>query len=135
MRKIFAALAFAGCAATTAAAAPITTGKELVDVCKIYAAKDENALRQADPCRNFLVDFFQAYVEAEKLRQDAILKGTPVAAPQSCVRLPDFLSYREMAQRVVAYGGANPADQNGPAAALAQKTLERDFPCPAEKPH
>jgi len=46
------------------------------------------------------------------------------------VRLPDFLSYRDMAQRIVKYGKAHAAELTGSPNSLAQHTLETDFPCP-----
>ena len=116
-----------------AGAAEINTGRQLVEACKNYAAKDENAMRAPDRCRLFLVSFFTAYVESEHARQEALVKGLPAKATTTCVRLPDFLSYREMAQRVVAYGDGHQNELDQSAGNLAQHTLEADFPCPA--PH
>ncbi len=116
--------------AAPAVAAEINTGKELVAACGAYAAKDENALREPDPCRRFLVGFFTAFKTSEDAHRDAMVKGLPAAATSSCVRLPDFLSYREMAQRIVKYGNAHSAELAGPPRDLAQHTLETDFPCP-----
>lgn len=123
-------LAAIALATSTASAAEINTGKELVTACGIYAAKDENAMRDPDPCRRFLVGFFTAFKASEDARRDAMVKGLPATSSTNCVRLPDFLSYREMARRVVAYGNAHPNELSGPANDLAQHTLETDFPCP-----
>ena len=62
--------------------------------------------------------------------RDAMVKGLPATANSACVRLPDFLSYREMAQRLVKYGNAHPSELAGTSNDLAQHTLETDFPCP-----
>jgi hypothetical protein len=118
----------------TAWAAELNTGRELVAACATYAAKDENAMRDPDPCRRFLVGFFTAYKASEDARRMDIVKGLPATASGPCVRLPDFLSYREMAQRLVRYGNAHPQELAGTANALAQHTLETDFPCPPQ-PH
>jgi hypothetical protein len=115
---------------STAAAAELNTGKDVVTACAIYAAKDENALRDPDPCRHFLQGFFTAFKASEDARRDAMVKGLPATSSTACVRLPDFLSYREMAQRVVKYGNAHNAELAGSATDLAQHTLEMDFPCP-----
>lgn len=116
--------------AGTANAAEINTGKELVAACATYAAKDENAMRDPDPCRRFLVGFFSAFKASEDARREAMVKGLPAASSAGCVRLPDFLSYREMAQRLVKYGNAHPSELEGSATDLARHTLETDFPCP-----
>jgi len=116
--------------AAPAAAAELSSGKELVEACTIYAAKDENAIHDPDPCRRFLVGFFTAFKTSEDAHRDAMVKGLPAAATSSCVRLPDFLSYRDMAQRIVKYGNAHGAELAAPPRDLAQHTLETDFPCP-----
>lgn len=124
------ALAAVTMAVGSASAAEINTGKELVAACTIYAAKDENALRDPDPCRRFLVGFFTAFKASDDAQREAMVKGLPSTAAPNCIRLPDFLSYREMAQRLVAYGKAHPSELSGAANDLAQHTLETDFPCP-----
>ena len=116
-----------------AKAAELNSGKELVDACTIYATKDENAMHDPDPCRRFLVGFFTAYKTSEDANRDAMVKGLPGTTSSSCVRLPDFLSYREMAQRVVKYGSAHTVELTGSPHDLAQHTLETDFPCPPRR--
>jgi hypothetical protein len=116
--------------ASSATAAEINTGGELVTACANYAAKDENAMRDPDPCRRFLVGFFTAYKTSEDAQRDAMVKGLPGSPSTACVRLPDFLSYREMAQRIVKYGNAHSTELAGSANELAKHTLEMDFPCP-----
>ena len=116
--------------AFASSAAELNSGKELVAACASYASKDENALHDPDPCRRFLVGFFTAYKAAEDARREAMVKGLPATPNSSCVRLPDFLSYREMAQRLVQYGNAHPAELAGTPNDLAQHTLETNFPCP-----
>jgi hypothetical protein len=130
MRLASTALAAVLLSAGTAAAAELNTGKDLVAACATYAAKDENAMRDPDPCRRFLVGFFTAFKASEDARREAMVQGLPAASSSACVRLPDFLSYRDMAQRLVRYGNAHPSELAGPANDLAQHTLETDFPCP-----
>jgi hypothetical protein len=121
-------------AATAEAAAELKTGRDLVNACREYMAadsgQDNNAARAPHACRTFLQGFFVSLVERERARQDAMVKGLPFTSKEACVRMPDFLSYKEMAGRIVNYGSSNNAGLDGPAAVLAQKTLERDFPCP-----
>lgn len=117
-------------------AADIKTGHELVASCSNYIAvdqaQDNNAARAPHPCRTFLLGFFQSLVARERARTDAMVKGLPFTSKEQCVRMPDFLSYRDMATRIVNFAKLNPAALDLPAATLAQKTLERDFPCPPQ---
>jgi hypothetical protein len=133
MRRFAIACAALCLVVTAAYAADIQTGRDLVTACANYIAidqtQDNNAARP-HPCRTFLQGFFVSLVERERARQDAMVRGLPFTSKEACVRMPDFLSYRDMAQRVVNYGKAFPAALDGAAATLAQKTLERDFPCP-----
>ena len=130
MRLASTVLAVVLVSAGTAAAAELNTGKDLVTACATYAAKDENAMRDPDPCRRFLVGFFTAFKASEDAQREAMVKGLPATSSSACVRLPDFLSYREMAQRLVRYGNAHPNELAGSATDLARHTLETDFPCP-----
>ena len=75
--------------------------------------------------------FFVSLVEREKTRQDAMVKGIPYSSRERCVRLPDVLTYIDMAQRLINFAQYNAQAMQLPAATLAQQTLERDFPCPA----
>lgn len=122
--------------AATSHAADIKTGRELVAACSNYIAvdqaQDNNAARAPHPCRTFLLGFFQSLVARERARTDAMVKGLPFTSKEQCVRMPDFLSYRDMATRIVNFAKLNPASIDLPAATLAQKTLERDFPCPPQ---
>lgn len=120
--------------AMTATAAEIRTGRDLVNACRDYmtadTGQDNNAMRNPHPCRSFLQGFFVSLIARENARTEARLKGLPYSSREVCVRMPDFLSYREMSGRIVNYAQSHPESMNGPAATLAQKTLERDFPCP-----
>ena len=120
--------------ASAASAAEIKTGKDLVDACTVYLATDESAARE-DPCRRFIVGFFTAFKTSEEARRDQITNGSPASATSPCVRLPDGqkVLWRDMAQRIVRYAGAHPAELTGPANDLAQHTLETEFPCPPPK--
>jgi hypothetical protein len=121
----------------TAQAAEIKTGRDLVNACRDYMSadsqQDNNAL-QPNACRTFLQGFFVSLVERQRARQDAMVKGLPYASKEPCVRMPDFLSYKEMAGRIVTYASNNPGAMDEAAAIVAQKTLEHDFPCPAQGP-
>ena len=123
-------------AATAASAADIKTGRELVDACRDYVSgdttQDANAARAPHACRTFLQGFFVSLIERERARTDSMVKGLPFTSKEACVRMPDFLSYRDMAGRIVTYGSNNAAALDGAAAVLAQKTLEHDFPCPVQ---
>lgn len=129
---LFAALIASAVAAT---AAEIKTGGDLVSACQNYLAAtgkfDSNA-RAPHPCRTFLQGFAVALQARENARLDAKVRGLPYAAKEQCVRMPDFISFRELAQRIVNFGTQNPRLLDAPAATLAQKTLERDFPCPPQ---
>jgi hypothetical protein len=112
----------------------IETGGALVTACQDYlakgAAQDSNVARAPHPCRSFLEGFFQSLVSRENARQDAMVKGIPYTSKERCVRLPEFLSYTDMAQRLITFAQSNPQALQGPALLLAQQTVERDFPCP-----
>ena len=124
-------LAAALIAVSTASAADIKTGRDLVHACRTYAAMDrpDNA-RAPHPCRTFLEGFAVSLVAREDARVDAMVKGLPMTSKEACVRMPDFISFRELAARIVNFGDTNPKQLDLPAAQLAQRTLERDFPCP-----
>jgi hypothetical protein len=134
MRNLLLASVAFCCLTATAGAAGIQTGQDLVTECKDYASReatvDNNALRAPHACRSFLQGFFISLKAADDARNDARLRGIPYASKEQCVRMPDFLSYKEMAARLATYAQANPAVLKEPAAVLAQKTIERDFPCP-----
>ncbi|MEQ1753661.1 MAG: Rap1a/Tai family immunity protein [Micropepsaceae bacterium] len=135
MRRIFLAAIAICLLSLPSYAGRIDTGLELVNACKDYlakgAAQDSNVARAPHPCRTFLQGFFVSLVEREKARQDAMIKGIPYSSKERCVRLPDVLTYTDMAQRLINFAQFNPPSLQGPAATLAQQTLERDFPCPA----
>jgi hypothetical protein len=137
MRMLMMAALSAATLSMPAHAARIDTGQQLVTECADYlgrgAAQDNNVARAPHPCRTFLQGFFVSLIERENARRDALVKGLPYASKEKCVRLPDFLSYTDMAQRIVGFGRANPQALTLPAPSLAQQTLERDFPCPPPK--
>jgi hypothetical protein len=113
----------------------INTGTDLVAVCEPYSKLDESAATNAvtpDRCRHYLTDFLTAFIEAEKLKLDAAARGLPAGEPSPCVRLPDRLTYRDLAKRVVAMAWHDPDLLNGSAAMLVKRTLEHDFPCPTD---
>ncbi len=120
-------------AANAATAAEIKTGRDLVQACRTYAAiEDADNARAPHDCRTFLQGFAVTLVAREEASQNAMINNVPIAAREACVRMPDFISFRELAARIVNFGDTNPHLLNLPAAQLAQKTLERDFPCPTQ---
>jgi hypothetical protein len=131
MRRLIVSCVALSLAAAAAVAAEIKTGRDLVDACRSYASANgqENA-RAPNDCRTFLQGFAVSLKAREDARLDAMVKGLPAGTKEACVRMPDFISFKELAERIVRFGDANPALLNGPATDLAQKTLERDFPCP-----
>jgi hypothetical protein len=118
-------------ATSPANAADIKTGRDLVLACRTYAAiENPDNARAPHDCRTFLQGFAVSLQAREEARRDAMIKGLPVSGREACVRMPDFISFRELAARIVNFGDTNPRFLDLPAAELAQKTLERDFPCP-----
>ena len=135
MHRLFiAGFAVALSSAAALAAGSIETGRDLVDSCRDYTTnvKEENA-RLPHDCRTFLQGFATTLKAREDARLDAMVKGVPSTSKEACVRMPDFISFRELAQRIVRFGDANPSLLTIPASELAQKTLEHDFPCPSDK--
>lgn len=117
--------------ATTANAVELKTGRDLVMSCRQYAAiENPDNARAPHDCRTFLQGFAVSLKAREDARIDAMVKGLPMASKEACVRMPDYISFRELAARIVNFGDQNPQLLSGPATTLAQKTLERDFPCP-----
>ena len=130
MRRLTIACAALALAAS-ANAADIKTGRDLVMSCRQYAAiENPDNARAPHDCRTFLQGFAVSLKAREDARIDAMVKGLPMSSKEACVRMPDFISFRELAARIVNFGDQNPNLLNGPATTLAQKTLERDFPCP-----
>jgi hypothetical protein len=118
-------------AVSTANAAEIKTGRDLVQACRTYAAiQNPDNARAPHVCRTFLQGFAVSLLAREDARRDAMVKGLPMSSKEACVRMPDFISFPELAARIVNFGDTNPTLLDLPAAQLAQKTLERDFPCP-----
>ena len=123
--------------ASVANAVEIKTGRDLVAVCAAYIATADNAdtnARRPNDCRTFLQGFAVALKAREDARLEAKVKGTPYASNEACIRMPDFISFRELASRIVNFAKQNQNLLNAPPSTLAQKTLEHDFPCPPPPP-
>jgi hypothetical protein len=134
MRRVAAFVAsLALCAG--ASATVVKNGGELADACSVFAGQPEGfgktpeGLR--DPCRKFLEGYFRTLKDknAAELKAKAEQVNAP-APPSACVRMPDVLTYRDFAGRIGTFAAANPQDRAGSPVALAQKTLETNFPCP-----
>jgi hypothetical protein len=110
------------------------SGGELVGACKVYTATpvdfDKTPAAADDPCRSFAKRFLSNI----KIQDDARLRA--VTDPQTpkldfpCIRLPDLLTFRDFASRIVRRSGEAPDLVQGTATDLARNTLEHDFPCP-----
>jgi hypothetical protein len=114
---------------------PTETGRQIVAACKAYLALSpddvENARHPQHHCRQFIASFLSAYATGEGLATQSRITGVGSSQNEPCVRLPDHLSFRDMAARMIAQSERDPASLDGPATELAQKTLEHDFPCEA----
>ncbi len=103
------------------------TGRDLVGHCEAYLANE--ALRPS-ACRDFLVAYMTEYKKNQDERLTAALQGLETPETGPCIRLPDFLSWNDLARLTVERGGADVALLNGPAAALIGQTLALNYPCP-----
>lgn len=114
----------------------VETGRQIVEACKAYLALPENtsdnALHPQHHCRQFIASFLSAYAAGENARTASRVTGTGSNANQACVRLPDYLSFRDMAARMISYAERDPSALDILAPELARKTLEHDFPCDAK---
>ena len=134
--KIFVASLLWAAAAGAAYAVPqIETGADLVSACEPYSKLRENESTNAvhpHHCHRFLVSFFSAFAAGEAAERDARASTMQSGQADACIHLPDFLSYRDMAARIVANAKREPGLLKEPAATLARRTLEHDFPCAKE---
>jgi hypothetical protein len=102
MRRVALLFAALFATATVANAAAIKTGRDLVQACQPYAAiSSQDNARAPHPCRTFLQGFAVSLVAREDARRNAMLNNIPFASKEACVRMPDFISFRELAQRIV----------------------------------
>jgi Rap1a immunity proteins len=138
MRRMLLAFLVLGIVSFSASAAGIQTGRDLVGACTEYVARstgeDYNAARRPHPCLTFLQGFAASLISRQEAAQNGRIQGLPYASKEPCIRLPDFLSFKDMAKRILQYAQNYPAMLSAPAATLAQKTMERDFPCPPPRP-
>lgn len=124
--------ALAGCpAAAEDLPAVIETGEHLVQSCENYLLTPQSKTHQ---CRDFLIEFFQNSQEAEEERFQAILRGDVVPANGPCYRMPDFISFPDLAKLVVHGGSGNEKLLDGTAATLMESILATNFPCPDPTP-
>lgn len=135
------ALLAAPLVATADAAPRIETGAELVSACEAFVKLDDRASQNSvhpHHCHQYLVGYFSAFSEGERAERDSRASGMQSGAPsRSCVHLPEYVSFRDMASRIVEHAKREPSTLKEPAANLVRRTLEHDFPCaPGEhKPH
>lgn len=126
------ALAWIAAAGAAYAVPQIETGADLVSACEPYSKLQEREMANAvhpHHCHRFLVAFFSGFAAGEAADRNARVTMMQGAKAGACVHLPDFLSYRDMAARIVAQAKRDPGLLKEPAAILAQRTLEHDFPC------
>ena len=135
MFRIYIFIVTLGLSLNALAAAPILNGGDLATTCRAFSAKPEGYHRTPeganDPCRKFIEGFFQTL----KDRNDAELmaKTQNINGPvRPCVRMPDNLTYRQFAARIVALDDVNPSLRTASPAGLAQRALEVNYPCPEQ---
>jgi hypothetical protein len=135
MRK-FAAFAIGAALATglasggAFAAQNVTSGEQLVSVCRSLIDGGHAAGSQGEPCKDFLIGLIMP-------QQESLTMGEPFRAermgPNSdekgCFDLPNQLTYRQFAQHVVGYAEENPGIVSRPAYELAVRALEAKYPC------
>lgn len=106
---------------------PIESGSVLIENCQAYVA-DESLKDHA--CKAFIVDFFEAYKKEQEERQAAIIQGQEVDWSQPCIRMPDFVSFRDLAKLTIAKSQTDLKLAGGTAKDLLQGTLVANYPCP-----
>lgn len=127
---IGAALAACLAAGGAFAAQNVSSGEELVSVCRSLIDGGHAAGSQGEPCKDFLVGLIMP-------QQETLTMGEPFRAqrmgPNSdekgCFDLPNELSFRQFAQHVVGYAEMNPGMVSRPAYELAVRALEAKYPC------
>ncbi len=138
MRPFIAAAAVAAFITTPVLAnpgKPIETGAQLLDACKAFAAADgktpENAIAPPNACKGYLSGFVRAYQAQQQASLNAALQGTSSGGGGEtlCIAFPDFLSFKDFAQIVVAYAEADPARAGEPAYDVTGHALAEKYPC------
>lgn len=112
------------------AAQNVTSGEQLVSVCRSLIDGGHTAGSQGEPCKDFLIGLIMP-------QQESLTMGEPFRAermgPNSnekgCFDLPNQLTYRQFAQHVVGYAEENPGIVSRPAYELAVRALEAKYPC------
>lgn len=103
------------------------TGRDLVGQCETYLANDA---ARPSPCRDFLIAHMTAFKTSQDERLAAALQGAELPDAGPCIRMPDFLSWSELARLTVERGNANTGLLDAPASALVLETLAMTYPCP-----
>jgi hypothetical protein len=110
------------------------SGGELASACTIYTATpvefDKTPAASDEPCRSFAKGFLTNFKTQDEARLKAMTDPQTPKLNFPCIRLPDTLTFRDFAQRIVARAGQEPALRDATPMALAERTLEHDFPCP-----
>jgi hypothetical protein len=146
MRPSHRSALLAACAVLAAGAAhaqaPVdraVTGKELVDLCRSEMAPDADKAkrRPGSPqwqCRSYMQGYFEA---VRWLNQESDLRSpgsAPGLRPAGCMRLPDFVSFSDLAKILVDYGQSHPETADISGSELMQRALQDKYPCPAKPP-
>ncbi|MBI1238333.1 MAG: hypothetical protein GC199_03215 [Alphaproteobacteria bacterium] len=105
----------------------IERGEHLVQSCENYLLTPQS---KTHACRSFFIEFFQSSKEADEERFQAMLRGDVVPANGPCYRMPDFISFPDLAKLVVNGASGNQKLLDGTAAALIEGVLATNFPCP-----
>lgn len=106
---------------------PIESASALIDSCQVYVA-DESLKDHA--CKAFIVSFFEAYKKEQEDRQAALIQGREVDWSQPCIRMPDFVSFRDLAKLSIAKSQTDAKLVGGTAKDLLQAALVANYPCP-----
>lgn len=107
------------------------SGNALATACRAYA---DDTTNRDNPCRQFIMDYMTQFKDRQDQELEGLLKGEPRDPNAPCIRMPDFISYGDLARLVVARIEANSGLGQGTAAELMSATLVYNFRC-AEPPN
>jgi hypothetical protein len=113
------------------------TGNTLLNACAAEVAIPDGtpAARTGNvECRSYLMGFFES---VRYLNQESDMRSPgqpPGLYPAGCMKLPDYVSFRDLAKIVTDYGLAHPDLRTGPAVQLVKAALADKYPCPEKPP-
>ncbi len=123
----------------------IVPAAEIVAACQAerdsLPDRDRSSERKASPksevasnapssaCKEFMVGYFKATLGAEAQAR-ANAASSPDGSQKLCIRLPDFVPFRELADIYLDYARARPDLSRLSAKALADQAFGARYPCP-----